>query len=161
MSFAQLRREVNALQRKLVRELRVVRARRAVREYCDYWAFLVSKNKLPPDPFRLLRRLRQHTRRPGNFMAAEAYLNRCRERRHLPHPNGILFRLLPQEAALGLISYWTPAPVQYSTDRDEVDYFTDRYEPAFPQPRGTSQALPLPAGQSRPTPTPPPPQGES
>ena len=113
MSLTQLRREVNSIQRRLIRELRVVRARRVVEDYCDLWADLVSRKKLPPDPFRLLKKLFQHTRSPGDFAAADSYLNRCREQRHLPHPDGILFRLLPREANLGLISYWTPYPVQY------------------------------------------------
>ena len=113
MSLAQLQREVNAIQRRLIRELRVVRARRVAEDYCDLWADLVSRKKLPPDPFRLLKKLFQHTRSPGDFAAADSYLNRCREQRHLPHPDGILFRLLPREANLGLISYWTPYPVKY------------------------------------------------
>ena len=113
MSLTQLRREVNSIQRRLIRELRVVRARRVAEDYCDLWADLVSRKKLPPDPFRLLKKLFQHTRSPGDFAAADSYLNRCREQRHLPHPDGILFRLLPREANLGLISYWTPYPVQY------------------------------------------------
>ena len=113
MSLAQLRREVNAIKRKLVRELRVVRARRAAEEYCDLWADLISRKNLPPDPFRLLGKLFKHTSRSGNFAAVDGYLNQCRDRRHLPHPNAILFRLLPKEADLGLISYSTPNPVKY------------------------------------------------
>jgi len=49
----------------------------------------------------------------GNFAAADGYLNRCREQRHLPYPDAILFRLLPAEANLGLISYLVPDPVKY------------------------------------------------
>jgi len=113
MSLSQLRREVNSIKRKLVHELRVVRARRAVNDYCDLWAKLVARKKLPPDPFRLLRNLRRHTSRPGNFAKADGYLNQCRERRHLPDPGAILLRLLPREAHMGLISYWTPDPVKY------------------------------------------------
>ena len=113
MFLSQLRREVNSIKRRLVRELRVVRARRVAEDYCDLWASLVSRKKLPPDPFRLLKNLRRHTRQPGNFAAADGYLNQCRERRHLPYPGAILFRLLPKEAEMGLISYWTPDPVKY------------------------------------------------
>ena len=113
MSLSQLRREVNSIKRQLFRELRVVRARRVAEDYCDLWASLVSRKKLPPDPFRLLKNLFKHTRHPGHFAAADRYLNQCREQRHLPHPDGILFRLLPREADLGLISYLTPDPVKY------------------------------------------------
>ena len=113
MSLSQLRSEVNAIKRKLVRELRVVRARRVAEDYCDLWASLVARKKLPPDPFRLLRNLFKHTKQPGNFAAADGYLNRCREQRHLPYPEAILFRLLPAEANLGLISYLVPDPVKY------------------------------------------------
>ena len=113
MSLSQLRSQVNAIKRKLVRELRVVRARRVAEDYCDLWANLVARKKLPPDPFRLLRNLFKHTKQPGNFAAADGYLNRCREQRHLPYPEAILFRLLPAEANLGLISYLVPDPVKY------------------------------------------------
>ena len=113
MSLSQVRREVNAIKRKLVRELRVVRARRAVEDYCGLWASLVARKKLPPDPFRLLLSLRKHTKNPGDFARAEDYLNQCYDRRHLPYPDAILFRLLPREAGMGLISYLTPDPVKY------------------------------------------------
>ena len=113
MSLAQLRREVNAIQRKLVPELRVVRARRVANKYCDLWAELVRRKKQPPDPFRILRNLFRHTSEPGNFAAVDGYLNQCRERRHLPYPDAILCRLLPKEANSGLVSYWTPEPVKY------------------------------------------------
>ena len=113
MSLSQLRSEVNAIKRKLVHELRVVRARRVAEDYCGLWASLVSRKKLPPDPFRLLKKLFKQTRHPGHFAAADRYLNQCREQRHLPHPDSILSRLLPREAKLGLISYRTPDPVKY------------------------------------------------
>ena len=113
MSLAQLRRDVNSIKRKLVRELRVVRARRVVGEYCDLWADLVARKRLPPDPFRLLRSLRRRTGHPGAFPVVDSYLNRCREQRHLPYPDAILFRLLPKEANDGLISFWTPDPVKF------------------------------------------------
>ena len=113
MSLAQLRREVNSIQRKLVHELRVVRARRVTENYCKLWADLVARKSLPPDPFRLLKNLFKHTRRPGNFMQADGYLNQCRELRHLPYPDKILYKLLPEEANMGLISYRTPDPVKY------------------------------------------------
>ena len=113
MSLSQLPTQVNSIKRKLVRELRVVRARRVAEDYCDLWAYLVARKMLPPDPFRLLKNLFKHTKQPGNFAAADRYLNQCRERRHLPYPDAILFRLLPAEANLGLISYLIPDPVKY------------------------------------------------
>ena len=113
MPLSQLRTQVNAIKRKLVRELRVVRARRVAEDYCDLWAYLVARKMLPPDPFRLLKNLFKHTKQPGNFAAADGYLNRCREQRHLPYPDAILFRLLPAEANLGLIPYLIPDPVKY------------------------------------------------
>ena len=113
MSLAQLRREVNSIQRKLTHEFRVVRARRVAEKYCDLWADLVARKKLPPNPSRLLKNLFKHTGNPGNFAEASGYLEQCRERRHLPYPSAILFRLLSKEANMGLISYRTPDPVKY------------------------------------------------
>ena len=113
MSLTQLQRELNAIKRQLVHELRVVRARRVATRYCTLWADLVARKSLPPDPGRLLKNLFKLTSRPGDFMAVSSYLNECREQRHLPDPGGILFRLLPREADLRLISRWTPDPVPY------------------------------------------------
>ena len=113
MSLAQLRREVDSIKRKLARELRVVRARRVAENYCNLWADLVARKMLPPDPLRLLKDLFKHTGQPGNFASASNYLEQCRQRRHLPYPGAILFRLLPMEASAGLISFWTPGPVKY------------------------------------------------
>ena len=107
MSLSQLRREVNSIQHRLTR------ARRVAEDYCDFWADLVSCKKLPPGPFRLLKKLFKYTRSPRHFAAADHYLNQCREQRHLPHPDGILFRLPPKETDLGLISYLTLHPVKY------------------------------------------------
>ena len=113
MSHAQLRHEVNAIKRKLVRELRVVRARRVAEDYCELWADLVARKKLPPNPFRLLKNLFKHTGNPGDFANADGYLEQCRRQRHLPSPGGILLRLLPKEAQLGLIPRRTPNSVGY------------------------------------------------
>ena len=101
MSLSQLRTQVNSIKRKLVRELRVVRARRVAEDYCDLWASLVARKKLPPDPFRLLRNLFKHTKQPGNFppdpfrllinprqafARATGKLQAHRRRRRLPEP---------------------------------------------------------------------------
>ena len=51
MSLSQLRTQVNAIKRKLVRELRVVRARRVAEDYCNLWKDLVArKNSRPTLP---------------------------------------------------------------------------------------------------------------
>ena len=113
MSLAQIRREINAIKRKLVHELRVVRARRVVNKYCDLWADLVARNSLPPGPFRLVKNLLKHTDRPGDFARASDYLEQCRVQRHLPYPDAILYQLLHREADMGLISSWAPDPVKY------------------------------------------------
>ena len=99
MSLAQLRREVNSIKRKLVHQLRVVRARRVTEKYCQIWADLVARKKLPPDPFRLLKNLFKHTRRPGNFIRADGYLEQCRELRHLPYPTKSSTSCCPRKPA--------------------------------------------------------------
>ena len=113
MSLAQLQREVNAIKRHLVHELRVVRARRVVTRYCDLWADLVARKILPPSPARLAKNLIKHTGGNGHFLRARDYLNDCREQRHLPHPNAILSHLLPSETSMGLIPRRKPEPVPY------------------------------------------------
>ena len=76
MSLAQLQREVNAIKRKLVHELRVVRARRAAAWYCNLWEELVVVHEtLPPAPQRLLQKLLKNTGGPGFFARPFDYLN--------------------------------------------------------------------------------------
>ena len=113
MSLAQLRREVNSLRLKLVLELRVVRARPVVQDYCHLWKQLVSKKKPPPNPTRLLRNLYRRTGYRGQFALVSNYLEECQALHHLPYPGKVLFNLLPDEASRGLISFHVPEPVKY------------------------------------------------
>ena len=78
MSLSQLRSEVNSIKRKLVRELRVVRARRVAEDYCGLWKDLVARKKLPPDPLRLIRKPLQAHQATRRF--------RCRRRLSEPVP---------------------------------------------------------------------------
>ena len=111
-SLSALTCQVDALRRKYVHELCVFRAGTVADEYCDLWARLVSGNHLPPDPFRLLNEMTRRGFRRGAFAAAAGYLELCRTRRHLPHPNNILRSLFPRAALRGLIPH-SPQPVAY------------------------------------------------
>ena len=120
MSLSQLRSQVNAIKRKLVRELRVVRARRAAEDYCDLWKDLVARKMLPPDPFRLIRNLFKRTRQPGDFVAADGYLNQCRERRHLPTPMQSSAASCPGKPPSA--SFPTGLPSRSSTEHETVQF---------------------------------------
>ena len=104
MTLSQLRREVNAIMRKLATEIAVCRTRRAADAYCDQWQELIAEKSLPPAPQRLFKRLPRKDYLRHRFPAVQNYLDDCRQSRHIPHPNEILRRLIPSAAASRLVA---------------------------------------------------------
>ena len=58
-----LRARVNALRRKMVHALAIVKVRRMADDYCHRWFVATSNHELPPDPQRLFRVLLPWARR--------------------------------------------------------------------------------------------------
>ena len=100
MTFSQLRREVDSLMRKYATELAVHRLRPVADEYCDQWQELIAEKKLPPNPQRLFKKLPGKDFLRQRFPAVNNYLDDCRQKRRLPHPNEILRLLIPKAAGL-------------------------------------------------------------
>ena len=113
MTLSQLRRQVDSLLRKYAVELAEYRLRPFANEYCDHWEKLVAENQPPPGPSRLFGKLPGQDSLRRFFPAVNNYLDDCRVRRCLPHPNEILRYLLPQAASRGLIPKRPARSVSY------------------------------------------------
>ena len=90
-----LRSRVNALRRKMVRELALVRVRRMADDYCHRWFVNRSNHELPPDPHSFIRRMGQAGLRLPSFAAAYNFLDGCRRSNTNPEPQRLIRILLP------------------------------------------------------------------
>ena len=103
MSVAQIRRFVDSVMRKFHIELTAYRLRPDVAEYCDQWRELTAKDKLPPNPKRLIHKLPNTETLRSEFAAVHNYLDRCRLAGKVPIPDGIISLLFPRAATRGLL----------------------------------------------------------
>ena len=91
---------VRALQRKLAREIAVVRIRDLADDYCRTWYEYRSNNQLPPDPHPFIQRVIQAGYRlSASLPPAHNYLDDCRRRDAAPDPFELFCRLLPWSRA--------------------------------------------------------------
>ncbi len=98
-----LRARVNALRRKMARELTVVRLRRLSDEFSLQCAVAVGDRQPQPEPHAFIGRVVDAGFRLPTFMAVHKYLDRCRRRNAIPEIDGLLRTLLPWAAARGYI----------------------------------------------------------
>ena len=130
MSLSSLRSRINALERRLIVPLSVVRLRPIVEQYCDEWAYAMSAGSVPPpctpadpvpprmsptplgarrrgaprvSPVPLFRRITDAGYRLSTFTEVNRYVRQCREEGSCPHPHEMLRRLLPKAVAWGLL----------------------------------------------------------
>ena len=90
-----LRARVNALRRKMVHALAIVRVRRMADDYCHRWFVATSNSELPPDPHRLIQRLGRAGLRLPSFATANNFLHDCRREKTAPDPERLIRILLP------------------------------------------------------------------
>ena len=90
-----LRARVNALRRKMVHALAIVRVRRIADDYCHRWFVATSNHELPPDPQPFIRRMGKAGLRLPSFAAAHNFLNDCRRKNIDPDPERLVRVLLP------------------------------------------------------------------
>ena len=109
MTFAQIKRQVDALCRKYAAELAIYRARTLALELCDRMADSVTPG-MPRKPMQcsdwallLFRRLRERGVRVKSWFRLSAYLEDCLDRLLLPQVNNVLRALFPEAAKRGLI----------------------------------------------------------
>ena len=90
-----LRSRVNALRRKMVRELAIVKVRRMADDYCHRWFVATSNHELPPAPQRLIQGLARSGLRLPSFASANNFLDGCRRSNTDPDPQRLVSVLLP------------------------------------------------------------------
>ena len=93
-TLSQLRRRVDALQRKYARELAVVRLRRLAEEHSLQWTYATCQGQPLPQPQPFTRRIAKSGYRLKTFVALDIYLERCQEQGTIPDCPGIISSLL-------------------------------------------------------------------
>ena len=90
MTLAQLRRRVNALKRKLVLELAIIRLRRIAESVANDWDL-----DEPPEPHDVIARIADAGFRLTTFMRLQHYLKDIQGQGDVPEPRQIVVSLLP------------------------------------------------------------------
>ena len=90
-----LRSRVNALRRKMVHALYILRVRRIAGGYCHRWSVATSNHELPPDPHRLIQGLVRSGLRLPSLASANNFLHDCRRKNIEPDPERLVHVLLP------------------------------------------------------------------
>ena len=90
MTLAQIRRRVNALKRKFVLELAILRLRRIAEAVADDWDL-----DEPPEPHDVIQRVAKAGFRLSTFMRLQHYLKDTRSQGDVPEPRRIVTSLLP------------------------------------------------------------------
>ena len=95
MHLNEIRRRVDALRRKLVLELAVVKLHRLVWEFAVKWGVALAGNQPVPEPHSLPRKVGATGVRVTSHMAATKYLEECQDKNTALDAQKLLYRLLP------------------------------------------------------------------
>ena len=90
MTLAQIRRRVNALKRKFVLELAIIKLRRIAEAVANDWDL-----DEPPEPHDVIQRVAKAGFRLTTFMRLQHYLKDTRSQGDVPEPRQIVVSLLP------------------------------------------------------------------
>ena len=90
MTISQLRRRIDALKRKLARELTIIKLRRLAEDISDAWV-----PSEPPEPPDVIQRIAKAGFRLPTFVRLHSYLEGIQRRGEVPVPNTMVFSLLP------------------------------------------------------------------
>ena len=90
MTLSQIRRRVNALKRKFVLELAIIRLRCIAEAVADDW-----DPDEPPEPHDVIQRVAKAGFRLTTFMRLQHYLKDTRSQGDVPEPREIVVSLLP------------------------------------------------------------------
>ena len=90
MTLCQIRRRVNALKRKFVLELAIIRLRRIAEAVANDWDL-----DEPPEPHDVIQRVAKAGFRLSTFMRLRWYLNDAIRQGEVPEPRRIVTSLLP------------------------------------------------------------------
>ena len=94
-TLSALRARVRALQRKLARELALLRLRRLAEEHCLQSSVSQADRQPPPEPHAFILRVASAGFRLPTFMAVHKYLERCRANNSLPDREDLVRALIP------------------------------------------------------------------
>ena len=113
-TFGSIWRRIRSLQRRLAKDLAIIRLRRLAQEFCDDYEEAVNDD--PPASHLELDRMGsafipsigKAGFRLSTFMALRKYLERCLDDNRLPNPRDIVGSLLPWAAEGGFLrgSLW-------------------------------------------------------
>ena len=101
-----LQARVRALQRKLAKELAVVRLRRLSEEFCIESSVSQANGQPPCHPRVFIERVASAGFRLPSFMAAHKYLERCRVKEILPDREDLLRSLIPWSRPYPAPAFW-------------------------------------------------------
>ena len=93
--MGEIRSRVRALQRKMARELAIVRLRRLVKEFRLQWFVTLTDNKPLPDPRSFGFRVVKAGFRLPTFMEVNRYLEKCRRKKVEIENHELLRTLIP------------------------------------------------------------------
>ena len=94
-SLSEIRRQVDALRRRLAPELAVLRLRKLAGEFCSQWDTAITNHQPAPETHPFILRVAGAGFRLNTFMALHKYLDRCRDGNNYPQPRDIVSNLLP------------------------------------------------------------------
>ena len=94
-SLASLRRQVDALKRKLARILPTLRLKSAANHIVELWNIAVSKKKPKPDPIDCVHVISKAGFRPESWNPLHGYIEQCRRYRTTPDAGEIIGKLFP------------------------------------------------------------------
>ena len=101
-----LQARVRALQRKMVKELAVVRLRRLSEEFCLESSVVRANGEPAPQPHAFIQGVASAGFRLPSFMAVHKYLERCRVKNILPDREDLLRSLIPWSRRYPAPAFW-------------------------------------------------------
>ena len=104
--MGELRSRIRALQRKMAKELAIVRLRRLVREFRLQWFVALTDRKPLPDPRSFGFRVVRAGFRLPTFMEVNRYLEKCRRKKVEIDCHELLRTLIPWVSKYRLDLVW-------------------------------------------------------
>ena len=95
VTLASLRRQVDALKRKLARILPTLRLRSAADHIVKLWNIAIAKKKPKPDPIDCVHVISKAGFRPESWNPLHGYIEQCRRYRRTPDAQEIINKLFP------------------------------------------------------------------
>ena len=105
--MGELRARVRALQRKMARELAIVRLRRLVKEFRLQWFVALTDRQPLPEPRSFSSRVVKAGFRLPTFMEVNKYLEKCRRKRVEIENHELLRTLIPWVRKYRLDLVWS------------------------------------------------------